>query len=316
MIRDAAPDHLRPCLPAGYAGDLRHRRLSAAVRVLLVVLLGLLLTGCGQLPRPFKPDTKDGRNELLLLPDRTGVAVGSVTGDLPNDGAMAAAMAAALRRENVPAAVGVGNRRVHWLLGAAEVTDRRGGAVVRRFTWELYDPEGALVTTVTRTVSLPEADWAAGAPDTLRQAAAPAASEIAAALQGPGPARDGLAGYPPGTEIAIDAVGGQPYPLARALTQAIAEQLRQRGLPLTDRAGPGDIVLAGAVRTEGRARAGESRLRVTWTLRRQGATEPLGDLRQTNTVAQAQLDAPGRLARTIAGAALPGVLQVLREARR
>lgn len=280
-----------------------------------MLLLALALAGCGQLPRPFKPETKGG-NALLLLPDRTGVAVGSVTGDLPDGQAMAAAMAEALRRENVPATVGVGNRQVHWLLGAAEATGSNEATVTRRLVWELYDPQGELVTTVTRRVSLPPAEWQAAAPDTLRRAAAEAAPEIAAALQGPRTQTAGLQGYPPDTQIAIEEVSGQPYALARALTGAIADRLRQQGLPLTDRAGPGDIVLTGRVRTDEMAGTTNPRLRVTWTLRRQGAAEPLGDLNQSNAVPQAQLDAPDRLARTIAGAAAPGVLQVLREARR
>jgi hypothetical protein len=96
----------------------------------------------------------------------------------------------------------------------------------------------------------------------------------------------------------------------------MAAQLRQRGVPLTDRAGPGDVVLQGRVLTREMASATGQRLQVTWTVTREGEAEPLGDLNQANAVPQAQLDAPERLAQTIAGAAIPGVLQVLREAGR
>jgi hypothetical protein len=194
------------------------------------------------------------------------------------------------------------------------VTRRTQSRVTRRIVWELYDPQGDPVTTVTRSVSLPPADWAA--PEPLRQAADGAAPAIAAALQGPAPDTAGLPGYPEGTQIAIGEVTGRPLALARALTGAMAAQLRQRGLPLTDRAGPGDVVLNGRVLTEQMASASSQRLQVTWTVRRQGEPEPLGDLNQANAVPQAQLDAPDRLAETIAGAAVPGVLQVLREAGR
>ncbi|MBK1698592.1 hypothetical protein [Rhodovibrio salinarum] len=279
------------------------------------MLLAIALTGCGELPRPFKPETK-GDNALLLLPDRTGVAVGSVTGDLPHGAAMARAMAEALRRENVPADVGVGNRRTHWLLGAAEVTGRGNGQVARRFVWELYDANGDPVTTVTRSVSLPADDWRAGASETLQQVASRAAPEIAAALQGPAPESATLPGFPEGTQIAITEVTGRPAELARALTGAMAAQLRQRGLPLTDRPGTDDVVLTGKLVTDQMAGAGGQRLQVTWVVRRQGADARLGDLRQANAVPRAQLAAPQRLAQTIAGAAVPGVLQVLREAGR
>ena len=290
------------------------RGLALARRLALVLLL-LAIAGCGVVPRPFKPESKSG-NELLLLPDRTGVAVGSVTGDLPDGNAMAAAMAEALRRENVPATVGVGNRKTHWLLGAAEVTQRTQARVTRRFVWELYDPEGEPVTAVTRTIGLPRADWRLGAPDALRRAAGRAAAEIAAALQGPRADTGTLPGFPDGTRIAIDEVAGRPLDLARALAGAMAAQLRQRGLPLTDRAGPGDIVLTGRVRVEPSAGGSSRRLRLAWTVTRQGKPEPLGDLTQANAVPRTQLDAPDRLARTIADAAAPGVLQVLREAGR
>jgi hypothetical protein len=312
MVRDAAPDHLRLHLPARHAGHLRDR-LGTPLRWLAALLLALALTGCGQLPRPFKPETK-GDNQLLILPDRTGVAVGSVTGDLPDGRAMAQAMAEALRRENVPATVAVGNRQVHWLLGTAEVTARGPDALTRRFVWELYDPEGQPVTTVTRRVRLPPEAWRT--PETLERAAAEAAPELAAALQGPGPETGRLPGFPEGAEIAVDEVAGEPRTLARALTGAMAAQLRERGLPLTDRAGPGDVVLTGQVLTQAMASANSQRLQVTWTVTRQGESQPLGDLNQANAVPQAQLDAPERLAQTIAGAAVSGVLQVLREAGR
>ena len=283
-----------------------------------MVLLALALAGCGQLPRPFKPETK-GDNALLILPDRTGVAVGSVTGDLPDGQAMAEAMAEALRQENVPAAVATGNRQTHWLLGAAEVTRRAQDRVTRRLVWELYDPQGAPVTTVTRSVSLPPGGWQN--PETLQRAAAEAAPELAAALQGPAPEAGGLPGFPEGTQIAIGEVTGQPPELARALTGAMAAQLRERGLPLTDRAGPGDVVLSGRVDTQEMTGATGPRLQVSWTVTRRGESEPLGDLNQANAVPQAELDAPERLARdragqAFAGAAVPGVLQVLREAGR
>jgi hypothetical protein len=316
MVRDAAPDHLRVHLPARHAGHLRDRlgcNLRWLAALLLVLALASGLGGCGQLPRPFKPETK-GDNQLLILPDRTGVAVGSVTGELPDGQAMADAMAEALRRENVPAAVGVGNQQVHWLLGAAQVIGRGPGGVTRRFVWELYDPEGAPVTTVTRSVTLAPEEWRT--PEILQRAAGEAAPELAAALQGPAPETGSLPGLPEGTEIAVSEVAGEPRALARALTGAMAAQLRQRGLPLTDRAGPGDVVLQGRVLTREMASATGQRLQVTWTVTRAGESEPLGDLNQANAVPQAQLDAPERLAQTIAGAAIPGVLQVLREARR
>lgn len=279
---------------------------------LALLLAALALGACGPLPRPFQPERKGG-NELLVLPDRTGVAVASVTGALPDGAAMAEAMARALRRQNVPADVGVGNQRTHWLMGAAETLPAAADGVVRRqFVWELYDPEGELITRTQHRVRVPKPAWQAGDPKALARVAARAAPELAAAIQGPTVAETDLPGFPVGTRLVVDRVVGGPPKLARALARALAEQLRQRDLPLADRAQPGDIVLAGDLRLADPGADGRRRLELVWTVRRQGREGELGNLRQANAVPQAQVaQQPQRLAGLIARAAAPGVLQVL-----
>lgn len=276
------------------------------------------LAGCGQLPRPFEPEGK-GDNALLDLPDRTGVTVTGVTGDLSDEAVLAEAMAAALRRENVPATVAVGNRKTHWLLGAAERTGADGPGVARRLVWELYGPDGAPVETVRTRVSLPAAAWRGQDAEAggLSEALAPAARKLAAAVQGSAPARTDLPGYPAGTRVVVQPVTGEPTALARALAGALTRQLRRRDLPLADRAGPGDVVIAGQLAVESAPGGGLPRLRLTWTVSRKGEAEPLGDLTQANGVPRSRLEGPPEpLANTIAEAAAPGVLRVLREAER
>ena len=134
-----------------------HPRAAPRLAVLAVAVLAALLAGCGDLPRPFQPERK-GDNALLLLPDRAGVAVGTVTGAAPNGEALAEAMAEALRRQNVPSSVALGNRETRWLLGRAEAPPEQPaapGELRRRIVWELYDANGAPVGEVTRTVTVP-----------------------------------------------------------------------------------------------------------------------------------------------------------------
>lgn len=314
MLRHAAPDHLRLRPAAGHARHLRcdGLRRARAAAGLVLFLAALALAACGPLPRPFQPERKGG-NDLLVLPDRTGVTVASVTGALPDGAAMAKAMARALRRQNVPADVGVGNQRTHWLMGAAEPLPGSGdGEVRRRFVWELFDSEGELITRTQHRVRVPTAAWQAGDPKALARVAAEAAPELAATIQGPTVAETDLPGFPVGTRLVVERVVGGPPELARALARALAERLRQRDLPLADRAQPGDIVVAGDLSLADPGADGRRRLELVWTVRRQGRDGQLGDLRQANTVAQAQIaQQPQRLAGLIAQAAAPGVLQVL-----
>jgi len=284
------------------------------MRWLCLLAVVLALAACGPLPRPFQPETK-GDNELLLLPDRTGIAVSPATGLAPaGDGRLAAAMAEALRKENVPASVGAGNSETHWLLCDVQQLGQVAGVLRLRLTWELYDADGAPVGSQTQTVAVGEDAWRVGAPDALDEIVRRAAPRIAAMIQGPAVRETELAGYPPGTRVVVDRVTGEPAAAARALTGAMTAELRERRLPLADRAQPGDVVVTGRV-TLGEPEAGARPIEVVWTVGRAGENEPLGDLRQANSVPQAQLDQGWpRLGGLIAQAAAPGVLQVLAQA--
>jgi len=284
------------------------------MRRLCLLAAVLALASCGQLPRPFQPETK-GDNALLLLPDRTGIAVSPATGLAPaGDGRLAAAMAEALRKENVPASVGAGNSETHWLLSDVQRLGKVAGVLRLRLTWELYDAEGAPVGSQTQTVAVAERAWRGGDPEALGEIVRRAAPRIAAMIQGPAVEEAELTGYPPGTRVVVARVTGEPGAAARALTGAMTAELRERRLPLADRAQPGDVVVTGRV-TLGEAEAGARPIEVVWTVQRQGEEAPLGDLRQANSVPQAQLDQGWpRLGGLIAQAAAPGVLQVLEQA--
>lgn len=289
-------------------------RAGVAAAVLLALVLPLL-AACGPLPRPFQPESK-ANAPLLAVPDSAGVAVASVTGDVPDGPRMAEAMAEALRKQNVPATVGVGNRASRWLLGDATRRPAPAGQVRRAFVWELYGPDGSPIGTAEHTVQLPAADWRAAAPELLARAAAEPAGELAAMIQGPAVRESELPGYPAGTRLVLAPLAGEAPPaFERALATAMARRLRERGLPLADRAQAGDVVIDGQVRL-GPERDRQRELELVWTLTRDGRDGPLGDLRQANPVPVAQLqDRPERLADLIARAALPGVLQVLEGGR-
>lgn len=283
-----------------------------AIAGLLVLLV--IATGCTQLPRPFQPVAK-GDNALLRLPDQTGVVISPVTGAVPQNGqALARAMAEALRAHNIPTSVGSGNREARWLLGHVARQDgpaSNGATRPLRVTWELYDAEGTRVASIEQTHSVPPEAWRAGESDAMSTVVRPAAGEVAARIQGRTGERAGLPGYPEGTRIVMGNIRGQPNAAARAMARAMAERLRQRDLPVADRAQAGDVVVEGQL-SLGESNGTNRPLELLWILRREGESGRMGDLRQANRVADARIRRGwDRLAGLITRAAVPGVLQVI-----
>lgn len=307
MTHDAAHADLLRLPHAGAARKLRAHRGG----LIAVLLAALGLAGCGDLPRPFEPAEK-ADNPALDLPDSSGIAVLPLTGFTPGgENPMAAAMAAALRAQNVPARVGSGNNDTRWLLGTAERTDGTGV----RLVWELYGAGGGLAGVHEHTVAVADGVWRAGEPQRLGRIARRAAPAIAGLIQeGRREPREGLKGFPPATRIVVEPATGRPTEGARALAPAMAAALRDQGLPVADTAQPGDVVVTG--RLGGKAIAGGGRrIRLTWVVGRKGRSEPLGDLEQANAVPEGVLEQGWpALSRRIARAAVPGIMRVLRAA--
>jgi hypothetical protein len=280
--------------------------------VAALVAVGVALASCTQLPRPFQPTDK-GDNDLLKLPSHTGVAVAPVTGDVPDDGtALARAMAEALQTRNLPATVGSGNAQTRWLLGSVQRGAAQDGDVRLTQTWELYGSGGERLGETTRTGAVPREALARANGTTLTRFVAPAAREVAGMIQGTTPATGQLPGYPDGTRLVVGEIRGEPGAATRALAQALAQRLRQRDLPISDRAQPGDVVI------EGRLELGESNgtnrpMQLVWILQREGESRRMGDLRQANRVPDSAIQTGwDRLASLVTQAAVPGVLQVIR----
>jgi hypothetical protein len=289
------------------------RRVRRIAPVLLAGA-GLVLLGCTAAPRPFQP-AKTVPNELLLLPDRAGITVSPLTGDVPDGGtALAKAMAEALRKQNIPATVGSGNRATRWLLGDVRTSAKNGAAddLTASLTWELYGKDGEPLGDLRQSAALPAAAYRADAAKALGAQIRQAAGRIAGMVQGPRHGRVPLPGYPEGTRIVIGQISGEPGEAARALAKSMAAHLRRRDLPLADRAQPGDVVVSGEL-TLGESNGTNRPLELVWSLQRAGDDGQMGDLRQANRVPDAEI-ARGwsRLSRLIARAAAPGVLQVLR----
>ena len=286
---------------------------------LVLPFLAVLLAACEQLPKPFQSDNPGG-NSLLMLPDRGGIAVAPATGAVPDDGAaLSAAMAKALRAENVPADVGVGSRESRWLLVHVEDEAQGGtsGSERRlRITWDLFEADGDPLFPHEHSVAVPPDAWESGDPALLEELVREAAPTIARQIQRAEAAEAKLPGYPPGTGLVVADVAGSDAQATAALTQAMRRALSLRGLPLAATAQPGDVVV------EGRLELGDPMgslipIEIVWEVRREGSNqgqtgEAIGDLRQVNQIPESEL-AGGwpRLASLIVRAVTPDLVQVL-----
>lgn len=284
--------------------------------VVAALLLALLLGACAGPSHPFQPVAKGG-NDLLWLPDSTGIVVSSIVGDVPRpesgDPTLADSVAEALRKQNVPASVDTGGEMSRWLLGTARLsgTPDAKGRVRLDLTWELYQPDGSPLGQRQHRARVRPARWRGGDPALLARISRAVAPRLAGLIQVPGPEEKHLAGYPAGTRVVMGHVEGEPGTGARALARAMARELRERRLPLADQAQAGDVVVEGRLRL-GDPAAGVRPLEIVWIVRREGDSSRLGDLRQANSVPVERL-AQGwnGLAALIARAAAPGVAQVL-----
>lgn len=285
------------------------------MRSLLVIFaVVVLLAGCERLPRPFQSEAP-GDNDLLMLPDRSGIAVAPATGDVPGDGtALGAAMAEQLRAENIPADLGVGNSQSRWLLvhvdSLAEPADGPRGLPLR-IAWELFEADGTPLSSYEQRLTVSAGPWMRGQPELLDSIVEEAAPRIARWVQGPEAEEAKLPGYPPGTALAVPDVASEESGAGAALSRALRRTLDARGLPLVENAQPGDVVI------EGRLDLGPKvgslvPLELVWTVRRAGEDETIGDLRQANQVPEREL-ARGwpRLSRLIVQAVTPEMLRVV-----
>ena len=117
-----------------------------------------LLAACQPLPHPFENDRPPAA--LLKVPDTAGISVAPVEGEpKPVAARLAAATAAALLRQDIPAsdkAMGRGSYRLHGRIVEAPV--RKGSSAVS-VIWRLDDATGRTLGEPSAKVEAKAADW-------------------------------------------------------------------------------------------------------------------------------------------------------------
>jgi hypothetical protein len=224
--------------------------------------------------------------------------------------ALAAAMVAALMKEDVPADTDADNRRSYHLSGTvtAKPAGDRDHVTVE---WQLTGADGRVVTTETVSAEVPAAAWQKGDAEIAKSLVARLGPTLARRVEGDVPTQQSVAkatlGIVPVTGASGD--GGQ------ALSAAIAVALNRAGVALQDK--PSDkpaYFLEGKVEI-GAASGGHQSVTIVWALKRADGKE-IGRVSQENAVPAGSLDgAWGDTAFDVAAAAAGGIVELLQRAQ-
>lgn len=261
-------------------------------RIILAILL-LVLAGCGELPRPFQPETKGETNPLLMPRDRAGILVQPIQG-LPDGPAFAEALAKRLREEGIVAMTGRGNNGSLVLTGDATPSGSDWNVVL-----QLLDPQGR---------SLGALNWRLppGEPPPVTPAMVKAVADV---LYPDGPVP--VAAKP---VLAIGEVSGVPGDGGRALARALEFNLKRTDVTLAETPDKATHVVAAVVTIAPPRGTPPNDLRnvdVRWVVRNANREE-VGEIRQTNDVPAGQVDRNwAEIAYYVADAAVEGITALL-----
>lgn len=285
----------------------------------LLVLIALLapLAACGQLPKPFQPESRDNviasltrQATILVLPTRAGEA----EAPQPDETLMAEAVVHALNDQGLLSTVetpeGPSRRlsSVVRFLGRGDLHDRIA------IDWTLYEYEGTILGQFTQEASVLRAAWRDGNVEIYREVAGDAAPTIAAFLERNAPEETRVPGRPGANLVVLPVEGGGEEGNA-ALTRAMIRQLKIANYPVVPVAGDKDLLVAGAISTKDNGDGSET-VRVAWQLLEPNGAE-IGVVAQENRVASGSLDNNwNRAAAAIAQAAAPGIIDLMNQTAR
>jgi hypothetical protein len=274
----------------------------------LLPLLLLLAAACQPLPHPF---AADGVSEAPPLPppDSADIVVTPVTGAPPR---VAKALAEALRRTDIPAAVeDAGNRGSDRLTSNALVAPESSGRTAVTLAWTLRAADGRLLGQGRVLADEPEAGWRQGDQAVAEDLAGKAAPAIARLVERPAPRVAALSE----PLLGLRPVTGAPGDGGSTLTRAMSYVLNRAHVALVQKAGDKEsFVLTGNVKLSP-PEAGKQQVKVSWVLRRSNGAE-IGRIDQQNAVPAGSLDgAWGDIAFAVARAAAPSVVALIEKAK-
>ena len=275
----------------------------------LLLLVTLLLAGCGGLPRPFEGDP-GATARRLAVPPPSRLAVPTPSAALLPQAAAetwAGAMADTLVEQEVPA-VAERVRPGDWRLLMS--ADMRAGSVVPSYT--VLNPSGISQGSVDGPPIAAQL-WAQGDPATLKQVAAASASDVANLLTAIEAARrqsdpTSLMNRP--ARIYVPDVTGAPGDGNLALARQMRLQLPQLGEVVQAAASGADYVAAGSVKSTPLA-GGQMRVEIRWSVH-DAAGKEAGAVTQINEIPAGTLTPYwGDVALVVAQQAANGIKDVI-----
>lgn len=295
----------------------------------LLPFAALLVAACQPLPHPFAQDVPPPGSPLMSVPDSISLSVAPVRGKPRATAAkLAAAVASALRRREVPASSRTASVLSDELLGGIEEAPAaRGSSVSVVAHWLLVDANGRVIGTRSARALFAAKGWEAGEKAAVARLAAASAEQIARLLFGnageqalpksagthSGPAR-GTRGAPQvarGVRILVRTAKGAPRDREAALAKAIRFFLGERNISVVSQMRENPELVLSVKLAVGQEEDGRKPITILWRLLRRDGSE-IGKVAQQNDVPARLLDRSwGDLAYIIADAAQGGVLELI-----
>ena len=293
---------------------LFYRPTQAPTAALAMLLIGVVISACQPLPRPFQPESKTAALEGYLEPGpRAGLRVAAPSG-MPEHSSirMAALLAANLRDRNVAASTNVVDQPRYRLTGHVELERdpfaAPEDAVTVALRWTLLDPVGDVAGVVTQDESVAPAAWRRNDEALIVAIAGRAAERIDRLLRR---YYDSTIPPQPLDAVVVYRIDGAPGDGAVALFRGMQRALRVRRVSIAEKISDDTYVVLGAVYLVDGGNPDEQIVQIDWTVIRPDGRR-VGSVRQQNAVENGRLDgAWGTLAIAAANGGADGIVSLL-----
>ena len=282
--------------------------------LLCALMVSCVLTACQPLIQPFRPEEKSVSEVPFLVRDAGGIVVRVIDG-LPEDAepALVESLINGLGKLDIPATTldnGV-NRRSLMLDGYATATPIDATRLKVKIDW-IVSQEGRVVARPQTTAEVLASAWGGVGPQPYAMLGERAVDAIAAVVQDPTAV---AAAGPDRVErhLVVAPISGAPGNGGAELFRAMTTTLRAARLPVAKEVDDQALVIAGSVQVSP-PEGGRQKVEIVWLVRDPSGRE-IAKLAQNNMVPAGQLDGDwSGIAPLITEAALPGLIDVLRQA--
>jgi hypothetical protein len=279
-------------------------------RLLLLVMAGLLIASCGDLPKPFSERAHFENNPLVELKDSPGIFIQPIGGmtEAASD-VLRAAIKEKLFERNVPSGIDTGSTYQYRLIGAVAAEPEPKLMIRMQITWRLFDPAGRELDRFVQSVEAEHLSWVIHEQNLMNKIAEVVAGEIAPSVQD-----EEVEQARTVEEVVIfsDNVTGAPGTGDKDLTISMRAALRRIGFQLTETEAEAAYLVQGEVAVTPEGERSE-KVSIRWHLVRTSDGELLGTVTQNNKIPAGALDGRwGAIAYDIAQGGIAGLGDLFR----